>query len=161
MTCHGLIQYHLGGTLNEALKLAPMKLLVNEVRLWGISQGHRAFHLGGGTTADPDGWLEIYHGMYLSRMEEALETDYEQLKSFLGPRAFRALVASYVQAYPSRSYSLNPLGRHLADYIEVAPRVRRRGFCGDLARLEWAMAEVFDATETALAAAPRMLTVRL
>ena len=53
VTCHGIIQYHLGGTLNDALKLAPMKLLVDDVRLWGNQQGHRAFHLGGGTTADP------------------------------------------------------------------------------------------------------------
>ena len=53
IVCHGIIQYHLSGTLNEALKLAPMKLLVDEVRLWGTSQGQRALHLGGGTTADP------------------------------------------------------------------------------------------------------------
>lgn len=53
MACHGIVQYHLGGTLNEALKLAPDKLLVDEVRLWANGQGHHALHLGGGTTADP------------------------------------------------------------------------------------------------------------
>ena len=52
--CHGIMQYHLGGTLNDALKLAPMRLLVDEARLWGNSQGLKALHLGGGLTSDPD-----------------------------------------------------------------------------------------------------------
>jgi hypothetical protein len=52
--CHGILQYHLGGTLNDALKLAPMKLLMEEVRLWGNCQGIRVFHLGGGATPQPD-----------------------------------------------------------------------------------------------------------
>jgi hypothetical protein len=60
MTCHGIVQYHLGGTLNEALKLAPMKLLVDEVRLWGSAQGYHTLHLGGGTSADPDDSLLHY-----------------------------------------------------------------------------------------------------
>jgi hypothetical protein len=99
-------------------------------------------------TLTPAERLEIYHGMYLLRMEEALETDYPVLKRFLGPRAFQELVAGYVQVYPSRSYSLNPLGRHLPDFIKVAPNLKRRGFTHDLAHLEWAMTEVFDAPET-------------
>ena len=60
MACHGIVQYHLGGTINEALKLAPDKLLVDEVRLWASSQGHRALHLGGGMTSDPEDSLLHY-----------------------------------------------------------------------------------------------------
>lgn len=52
--CGGLIQYHLGGTPDSALELAPMKLLLDEVRLWGTQQGRTVFHLGGGTTPDPE-----------------------------------------------------------------------------------------------------------
>ena len=45
----------------------------------------------------------VYHGMYLARMREALESDYPGLARFLGPAAWEGLVRSYVQAHPSRS----------------------------------------------------------
>ena len=95
----------------------------------------------------PEERLAIYHDMYLLRMEEALESDYPALKHFLGDGGFRALVAGYVRAHPSRSYSLNFLGSHLPDYVRAAPGLRRRAFAHDLARLEQAVAEVFDAPE--------------
>jgi len=98
-------------------------------------------------TLRPEQRLGIYHGMYLLRMEEALESDYPALKHFLGDDGFRSLVAAYVRAHPSRSYSLNFLGRHLPDFMRDAPGLRRSAFCHDLARLEQAVAEVFDAPE--------------
>jgi hypothetical protein len=91
--------------------------------------------------------VSVYHGMYLARMREALESDFPGLARFLGPEAWARLVADYVQAHPSRSYTLNVLGRHLPDFVRTAP-VRRPAFCRDLARLEWAVTEVFDAPET-------------
>jgi len=91
--------------------------------------------------------LGIYHGMYLLRMEEALAADYPALQHLLGAAAFRALVSDYVKEHPSRSYSLNPLGRHLPEFLRVAPGRRRRAFCHELARLELALSEVFDEVE--------------
>ena len=89
----------------------------------------------------------VYHGMYLARMREALESDFPGLARFLGPEAWERLVQWYVGVHPSRSYTLNALGRHLPEYVGSA-RVRRPAFCRDLARLEWAVTEVFDAPET-------------
>jgi hypothetical protein len=97
-------------------------------------------------TLSPAERVGIYHGMYLLRMEEALQADYPGLAHFLGPAAFRALVRAYVQEFPSRSYTLNRLGDHLPDFVARA-RVRRRAFAHDLARLEAAMTRVFDAEE--------------
>jgi hypothetical protein len=99
-------------------------------------------------TLEPLERVGIYHGMYLLRMQDALRSDYEGLAHFLGDRAFFELVRGYVQVHPSRSYSLNRLGDHLPEYLETAPGVRRRGFCVDLARLERAVAQSFDAEET-------------
>jgi hypothetical protein len=99
-------------------------------------------------TLEPAERLGIYHDMYLQRMEEALETDYPGLAHFLGPRRWRGLVRGYVEAHPSRSYTLNVLGRGLADYVSEASRVSHAGFCRDLARLEWAITEAFDAPES-------------
>ncbi len=89
----------------------------------------------------------IYHGMYLPRMMEALESDYEGLAHFLGPDAWTRLVRAYLSAHPSRSYTLNELGRRLPEFVRRA-RVPYAAFCHDLARLERAVAEVFDAPET-------------
>jgi hypothetical protein len=89
----------------------------------------------------------VYHDMYLPRMLEALESDYPGLAHFLGEAAWQRLVRGYVSAHPSRSHSLNELGRRLPEFVRRA-RVPRPAFCGDLARLEWAVAEVFDAPET-------------
>ena len=99
-------------------------------------------------TLNPADRVGIYHDMYLARMEEALETDYPGLAHFLGPRRWRRLVRDYVEAHPSRSYTLNVLGGELAEYVSRAPRISHAGFCRDLARLEWAITEAFDAPET-------------
>lgn len=92
--------------------------------------------------------LGVYQGMYLLRMKEALAADYPALMHFLGEPAFDLLLRAYVQAHPSRSYSLNPLGEHLPAFIATSPVVPRRAFCQDLARLELTMSQVFDAEET-------------
>jgi hypothetical protein len=99
-------------------------------------------------TLDPVERLGIYHGMYLLRMEEALASDYPGLKHFLGERRFFDLVRGYVQEHPSRSFSLNRLGDRLPDYVLRAPALPRRAFCHDLARLELAISQVFDAPQT-------------
>ena len=89
----------------------------------------------------------VYHGMYLLRMHDCLAGDYEALRHFLGDEAFFEVVRGYVQVHPSRSYSLNRLGDHLPEYLETAPGIKRPAFCVDLARLERAVAQVFDAPE--------------
>jgi hypothetical protein len=100
-------------------------------------------------TLTPVQRVAVYQGMYLLRMEEALSSDFPGLKHFLGDDGFFALVRDYVQIHPSRSYTLNRLGDRLPDFVAVAPDVKRREFCHDLARLELAMTQAFDAPETA------------
>jgi hypothetical protein len=99
-------------------------------------------------TLRPAQRVEIYQSMYLLRMEEALGSDYPGLKHFLGEAGFFSLVRDYVQVHPSRAFSLARLGDRLPDFVAIAPDVKRRDFCADLARLERAMSQVFDAPET-------------
>jgi len=70
VACNGILQYHLGGSLDEALSLAPMKLLMDEVRLWATSQGLRILHLGGGTTASPEDPLLYFKQGFSDRTHE-------------------------------------------------------------------------------------------
>lgn len=89
--------------------------------------------------------IGVYHGMYLLRMNEALESDYPVLKHVLGDEAFETLVADYVAAHPSRSYTLNRLGDHLPAFLAA----RGDAALADLARAELAITLSFDAEEQA------------
>jgi hypothetical protein len=93
--------------------------------------------------------LDIYREMYLLRMEEALASDYPALKRFLGDEAFLRMVERYVEAYPSRSYTLNRLGDHLPEFLATMDDLPKHDFCHELSRLEYALTGVFDAGETA------------
>ncbi len=47
----GIVEFHLGGTRNSDLQYAPMKLLINEVRLWATAKCFKSLHLGGGKSS--------------------------------------------------------------------------------------------------------------
>jgi hypothetical protein len=59
----------------------------------------------------------IYRDMYLGRLSEVLEGDYPGVRHFLGEEKFQALVESYVDAHPSRSYTLNRLGDRFPGFL--------------------------------------------
>ena len=90
----------------------------------------------------------IYRGMYLQRLQEALEADYPVVRDWLGEVQFVRLTGGYVRAYPSRSYTLNRLGDHLPEYIASLPDFEHQGLLRDLARFELAVTETFDEEET-------------
>ncbi|MBV8820163.1 MAG: putative DNA-binding domain-containing protein, partial [Acidobacteriaceae bacterium] len=92
--------------------------------------------------------VSIYRNMYVARLGEALEVDYPAVLHFLGQEQFYELVARYVEAHPSRSYTLNRLGDHFPEFIAASADLPQREFLSDLARLELALTEVFDAEES-------------
>ncbi len=102
----------------------------------------------------------VYRDMYLSRLVEALESDYPSLLHYLGQEAFHDLAARYLELHPSRSYTLNRLGDSLPEFIGKLEDLPKREFLQDLARLELALTEVFDEeespvlTQEAIAAVP-------
>jgi hypothetical protein len=98
--------------------------------------------------------------MYLLRMVEALQNDYPAVAHFLGDHAFADLVTRYCEAHPSVSYTLNRLGDRFPEFVASSRGVRRRAFLADLARLELAVTEVFDAPETPPLTAEAIAAVR-
>lgn len=61
-SCNGIVQYHLGGTRARWLKSSPMKLLIDDVRLWATGCGMQVFHLGGGVGAQQDSLFHFKSG---------------------------------------------------------------------------------------------------
>ncbi|MCI0744003.1 MAG: DNA-binding domain-containing protein [Verrucomicrobia subdivision 3 bacterium] len=110
--------------------------------------------------------LAIYANAYHTRLIECVGEVFPMLKRVLGEEAFDGFAFGYLQDYPPRSYTLNELGRHFPRYLqetrpapddaqsEPARAVSSNGkpavvenwpdFLIDLARLEWAIYEVFD-----------------
>jgi CelD/BcsL family acetyltransferase involved in cellulose biosynthesis len=54
LKCGPIIQYHLSATSEKFLKNAPIKLLLDTVRHWGVEQGASTLHLGGGLGSNED-----------------------------------------------------------------------------------------------------------
>lgn len=95
-------------------------------------------------TLSPEGRVAIYTDAYLARLIEALHDDFPAVTAFQGHDAFHELCRAYLEKFPSRSWSLNPLGRKLPRFLSGRVKVPRREATRDLAALEVAMAEVFD-----------------
>ena len=90
--------------------------------------------------------IAVYQEMYPLRMRDALSSDYPGLEHFLGDR-FWDFVVAYTKAYPSRRYTLNRLGDHVPAFLARRRAFTPRAFLRDLARLELALTEAFDAAE--------------
>jgi len=57
--CNAIVQYHLGGTRNTALRFSPMVLIFETVRHWANQSGAHTFHLGGGVGAKSDSLFQF------------------------------------------------------------------------------------------------------
>lgn len=100
--------------------------------------------LGSPALSAEDG-LVIYHHAYRARLLEALREDYPALLQWLGDDEFERLASAYLQAHPSRHFSLRWLGAQLADFIEGYLIAAQAAPLAELARLEWAFTLAFDA----------------
>jgi hypothetical protein len=102
--------------------------------------------------------LGIYAHAYYARLLECLADSFPVLRHALGGEVFESFAFEYLQRYPSRSYTLDPLGEDFPRFLEetrpdrddVDPAAGAADppawpdFLVDLARLEWAIAKVFD-----------------
>lgn len=93
--------------------------------------------------------LEVYNRQYWFRLFEALDSDYPALTKLLGQSQFRKLAEAYLSDFPSASYTLRDLGRRLESWLsahlQYAGKYPEAAL--DIARLEWAYVEAFDAAE--------------
>ncbi|HWT67219.1 MAG TPA: DNA-binding domain-containing protein [Terracidiphilus sp.] len=112
--------------------------------------------VNGNSALTPFERLEIYNRQYWFRVLDALAEDFTALAAVIGPRRFGAMSVAYLDAHPSKSYTLRNIGLKLAEYLVDHPEFtgRRGALAVDVARLEWLHVEAFDGEEwTALAVA--------
>ena len=87
--------------------------------------------------------IRVYSDAYYLRLRDVLREDFPRLASLLGSERFDDVVSEYLEVFPSKQPSVRHLGRALAEFLrrrEDMPKC-----LADLAELEWARVEVFDA----------------
>lgn len=101
------------------------------------------------STLTPDERMHIYESMYLARLEECLSNDFPATRALLGDRRFWSVADAYVAAHPPSSWTLNDLGAKFPAFLAKRSGLPREALVQDVARLERAMSESFDAADAA------------
>lgn len=91
--------------------------------------------------------LRVYRDGYYLRFNEALAANFPALCALLGDIQFEQMSARYLDAMPSRHFSLRQFGHRLAAWLKRTAPYRSQPLLTDLARLEWLMAQAFDAAD--------------
>lgn len=90
--------------------------------------------------------IGIYQTMYFWRLYEVLREDFPKLHEALGDD-FETVVRDYLAAHPSEHPSVRHLGGHLTKFLAAHPTGVARPWLADLARLERARVDAFDAPD--------------
>jgi hypothetical protein len=91
--------------------------------------------------------VDIYAEMYFYRLLDCLAEDFRCVRSVVGETRFHNLITDYLLAHPSTHPSLRFAGRHLPTLLETHPVSTDWPFLAELARLEWALLDAFDAAD--------------
>lgn len=96
-------------------------------------------------TLDPAARLRVYADAYFCRFRDVLAEDFPRVAAILGPDSFADLTRGYLRSHSSTHPSVRHLGRDFAAVI--AKHTDLPPWLADLARLEWARLDVFDAPD--------------
>lgn len=83
----GIMQFHLGGTLNAYIHLQPSKLITHVARNWGRENNFKTLHLGGGVGANLDSLYEYKKGF------SSQELIFKTYRLVVNPEKYTELVA--------------------------------------------------------------------
>lgn len=93
--------------------------------------------------------LEIYNRSYWSRILDAFGEDFPGVRALLGAKQFNKLRRRYLADCPSESFTMRDLGKNLVAWMERNCTLAGPNYniALDMAKLEWAQIESFDAAE--------------
>lgn len=118
-----------------------------------------AEHVGGNSRLSPAEQLEIYREQFWLRHTSSLVEDFPGLGGILGQREWEKLAEAYLSQVAPESYTLRDLGFRLPEIIAQATWLSHQALCLDMARLELAYVEVFDAPDTLPLAPDRLASI--
>lgn len=104
-------------------------------------------HLTGNRYLTPVEQLEIYREQFWLRHTQALVEDFPGVGGILGQRAWESLAERYLSAHPPTSFTLRNLGEKLPEFVTHDSSLEHQQLVTDMARLEWAYVELFDAED--------------
>jgi hypothetical protein len=91
--------------------------------------------------------LDVYVQGYRSRLVESLSVTYPVLKALLGEEEFERAMIQFIDAEPSRHYSIRYYGASVAQYVSRGRQGAPAQVLADIAHWEWLLAAVFDAPD--------------
>ena len=116
---------------------------------------------------DPETQLSIYSYAYVARLKEVLANDYPAILLAIGDDHFNQLADNYIEAHPSRYFSLRDFGSHLPGFISDLIQQQKHldiqwqdmPWLYELAVFEWTLGQAFDAADTTLFSEQDMATI--
>lgn len=99
----------------------------------------------GSARLSPIEQLDVYREQFWLRHVACLAEDFPVLAALVGEEPFGALVTAYVAAHPPVDFQLRFFGAKLADFLATHAQSDR--LLSDVARLEWAFIDAFDAAD--------------
>lgn len=91
--------------------------------------------------------LGVYRNAYSARLIDFLKNDYPKLRALLGDEQFDELATGYIGAYPSQTPNARWFGERFPDYLSKQTGIDHHLFLSELAALDQALNDVFDATD--------------
>lgn len=85
--------------------------------------------------------LAVYQNNYRVSLMTSLQANFERVHSWLGDGAFAAACARYIDDHPPSSWTLDAYGEAFA--ASLSRLYPEDGEIGDLARIDWAVAQAF------------------
>ncbi len=126
-----------------ARDLARLQAEFKDYLFSGANEAAFAPWISAGNGIDVTHRLDVYRNAYYIRLQEALAHNFPALLADMGEAAFGQAMAAYLKACPSTSPSLRQLGERLPGYLMS----RNKAHWADLARVEWAVFNAFDAAD--------------
>jgi hypothetical protein len=106
-----------------------------------------ARHFGGNERVSPAEQIEIYREQFWLRHTASLIEDFPGICGILGQDDWQELAVGYLSSFVPVSFSLRDLGQGLPAYVEARPQTPHHALVSDMALLEWAYIEAFDAPD--------------
>jgi hypothetical protein len=94
--------------------------------------------------------MTFYGNAYRARLKEALETDFEQLHTYLGDNLFDQLVQHYIDHYPSTHPNLRYFSQHMIDLVSTLHPFNQWPEVIEITRIEQAFNYSFDSPDANL-----------